>query len=560
MPRNVLQDIIVKKNRNKKSQLKRHNKAVRKTKKKLNKVLVNKDNNELTKVPDLVASEIKVPQIAHRESFNKNDETKLLLSRYNKTKSLKSKNAVTIAKRKNAPDLVDTEGNVVEVDKRIKTQSEKVLMGGSPPNLPVDSIKEMHSALETELDEKRANNAPDKSPFPNSFEVVKKITARTQKRYKYWLGILMMTFLLYILFSNIFAGATIEYTAKEADLLLDNAKITASIDSGSLDIAFGLMRDIEEVNTIEVLASGFEEREEYASGKIRIYNEFSSLEQGLIKNTRFETPDGKIYRIQKSITVPGAKIENGEQIPGSIEAIVYADEPGEKFNNELTDFTVPGFKGSPRFDKFYARSVTLMEGGFKGTVSTISDDDIEAAKVKLTSELRKRLFARATSEKPDKFVLYDDGIFIKYDEVVVVGNRVGSDTVLLSRKAELYGVIFSRSALEAYIAGIILPGENTNSVNILNIEEFVFAINGKIDIDPNNVSEISFVLSGNPHVIWQVDEEKLKLLIQGIKRTEFNEIISGVSSISESSYVLRPFWKRSFPLDVDDVKIMQSEK
>ena len=52
--------------------------------------------------------------------------------------------------------------------------------------------------------------------------------------------------------------------------------------------------------------------ERKASGQIIVYNAYNDNNQKLIKNTRFETPDGKIYRIQASIIVPGTKVEEGK--------------------------------------------------------------------------------------------------------------------------------------------------------------------------------------------------------------------------------------------------------
>jgi hypothetical protein len=88
-----------------------------------------------------------------------------------------------------------------------------------------------------------------------------------------------------------------------------------------------------------VAASEETDVQKKASGRIVIYNNHNSSPQRLVKNTRFETPEGLIYRINESVTVPGAKIEGGEKVPGSVEAEVMADIPGQKYNIGLTDFT-----------------------------------------------------------------------------------------------------------------------------------------------------------------------------------------------------------------------------
>ena len=65
-----------------------------------------------------------------------------------------------------------------------------------------------------------------------------------------------------------------------------------------------------------------------ARGTLIISNEYSSDTQPLIATTRFETGDGKIFRLAESVTVPGVTIVDGKRQPGIVEAVVIADAPG----------------------------------------------------------------------------------------------------------------------------------------------------------------------------------------------------------------------------------------
>ena len=60
------------------------------------------------------------------------------------------------------------------------------------------------------------------------------------------------------------------------------------------------------------------ELNEKARGSLTVYNEYSSSPQTLVATTRFESPEGKIFRIEKNIVVPGAKIEEGKIIASTI--------------------------------------------------------------------------------------------------------------------------------------------------------------------------------------------------------------------------------------------------
>lgn len=127
-----------------------------------------------------------------------------------------------------------------------------------------------------------------------------------------------------------------------------------------------------------------------ARGTIVIYNDFSKESQALVATTRFETADGKIFRLVDSVTVPG---QTGT--PGAIEASVIADQAGESYNIDPADFTIPGFKGSAKFDKFTAKSVKKMSGGGNAgsELLTIAKADLEKAENSARAQAEEAFFA-----------------------------------------------------------------------------------------------------------------------------------------------------------------------
>lgn len=100
-----------------------------------------------------------------------------------------------------------------------------------------------------------------------------------------------------------------------------------------------------------------------ATGKITIYNEYSTETQRMILRTRFESPDGRIYRLAASVIVPGKRIVNQQEIPGQIDAMVIAEEEGPQYNIGPTTFTIPGFKGDPRYEYFLGVSTEAITTG-----------------------------------------------------------------------------------------------------------------------------------------------------------------------------------------------------
>ena len=151
-----------------------------------------------------------------------------------------------------------------------------------------------------------------------------------------------------VLLLNYFAGATVTIVPKHETTTMDE-RFTAIKNATGADLPYAIMSTTTSLS-IEVPATGEKTVTTKASGKIVVYNE-QTVAQRLIKNTRFESPTGKIYRINDSITVPKASISGGKTTPGSLEVTVYADEAGPEYNIAPTDFTLPGLKSSPTFKK-----------------------------------------------------------------------------------------------------------------------------------------------------------------------------------------------------------------
>lgn len=149
-----------------------------------------------------------------------------------------------------------------------------------------------------------------------------------------------------------------------------------------------------------------------ARGKIKIYNDFSKDTQPLVATTRFETKDGKLFRLLEGVTVPGVTETGGKRERGMVEATVVADQAGAEYNINATTFTIPGFKGGPKYEKFTAESMQAFTGG--GDESTpsgqrvVSGDDLNRAKTKALEEVKRiALEEFGTSLKEGETVLID---------------------------------------------------------------------------------------------------------------------------------------------------------
>jgi len=92
-----------------------------------------------------------------------------------------------------------------------------------------------------------------------------------------------------------------------------------------------------------------------ARGLVTIFN-LNSDAQVLIKSTRLTPSSGLIFRLDKTIVVPSAKVVNGKWTQGHLEVSITADKIGPEYKISPNTFSVPAFIGSDKYDKIYAKS------------------------------------------------------------------------------------------------------------------------------------------------------------------------------------------------------------
>ncbi|MBX4215595.1 hypothetical protein KW797_01455 [Candidatus Parcubacteria bacterium] len=376
---------------------------------------------------------------------------------------------------------------------------------------------------------------------------------RPRRRYVlYALAGVAFVFFLFSL-SIFFVGATVTVYPKEREITV--ARTVTASKSGATPLHFETL-ELSDTASMKAAATGTKEVRKKASGTIIVYNAYDGNAQRLIKNTRFETPDGKIFRIDAPIVVPGMTTVSGKSVPGSVEAIVYADEPGPEYNIGKTDFTLPGFKGSPRYDKFYARSKTVMQGGQIGTTFAVSEKDEADATAALTARLKDSLEKKAKENVPADFVLYQDAMFFDYDDIKVTGAE-GAREVTIEEKGTLRALIMNRASVAKYLAQAEIRDFNGLPVESPTLDRLNFVLKDKAKLDPTELGAVSFGLSGTTTIVWSYDEKALKSDLLGKPKKNFQSILGKYKAIDKAALTISPFWAQTLPDSEDDIQIVR---
>lgn len=362
----------------------------------------------------------------------------------------------------------------------------------------------------------------------------------------------LATLILIFAVLSFFSGATLSYTPKFAKLTFNNDVYSAS-KTGEGKLLYSVVK-LSGEKGITVPANGEEQVNKKASGVIIVYNDASAESQRLIENTRFEAPTGKIYRIATAITVPGKKAVGGVSQPGSVEVTVYADQAGATYNTGLTDFTLPGLKGTPRYTTVYARSKTDMTGGFVGVQPVVTADNLDKAKEELKKALSQELIGKAQAEVPADFLLSSSLSSVTFEDMAQTASQ-DKKSAIINLRGNLYGIMFKRSDLADTLAKSKLNTESGEPVDLLLPETLQVSFAGTPPTDILPSSDISIKVSGSATVFWQTDEMALKSDLVGRHKRDLSSVLKNYPTIAKADATLRPFWKTSFPDEADKISI-----
>ena len=214
---------------------------------------------------------------------------------------------------------------------------------------------------------------------------------KPEKGHGLWfIAIIAVVFLIFAI-SILFSSVSINVDPKVTELKLDNSNtFTAIKNSDTENLPFDLVVLSGSESKI-VPTNGLKNINTKAIGQITLLNTFSTSPQNLAIDTRIEGSNGKIYKLDSKISIPGMIKVDKKETPGMIDAGIYAEKDGDEYNSTPINFKILGFKGSSKYEKIYAISKGDIAGGFIGTQPDIAEPDMTSAVSELKTNLQTKL-------------------------------------------------------------------------------------------------------------------------------------------------------------------------
>lgn len=292
-----------------------------------------------------------------------------------------------------------------------------------------------------------------------------------------------------------------------------------------------------------------------ATGKITVYNAYSSEPQQLVATTRFMTEDGKILRLAKNVVIPGAKIDNGKITPSSIEADIIADKPGPAYNiGPAAHLSIPGFKKTAKYAGFYGDIGKALTGGFTGEAAYPTDADIKNAKVKIAEVLERTLLAAVRAKAKADYTLMDGATELRVIKTEVNPQVNAKNEFSVFAEAEMKAMVFKESDLVGYFTARMKEDKQFGkeySFKETKIAYDVPKVNfaaGKmtVPVDFKGVAELP------------IDLEDIRRKVVGKSAEELKAILFAVSGIESATVTLWPMYVGHVPKNPSPEKLMFS--
>src|SRR3989344_5510107 len=381
---------------------------------------------------------------------------------------------------------------------------------------------------------------------------------RIKVSYKKWLFIALV-----IVFAG--AGFIAIYVLPKADIKISlrtstsqfNGDVSAMISGG--DIPAQRFSQPPKNLELPLAATGKKLIQSKAKGTIRIYNAYSSESQTLVATTRFLSPDGKLFRLDSAVTVPGAKISDGKIIPSSIDAAVSADKIGPEYNiPPVQKLTIPGLKGSPKYEAFYGVSDAPMKGGVNGVQSYPKSEDIAAAKKNAEKAIRDVLQGSFAVSVPSEFTVLDGSsrFQITRSEPVPTSDSNGNyiyfveakEDRMAVRSSDILNLMISKAVAEKAVTE---PGADFDAKKT----------DLKFDYKSSNIGKdgtlkgvtLSVVFKGD--FVRKIDVNDLRGKIAGKNENDLKTLILSVPGIESAKIALWPFWVKTVPVSIGKITV-----
>lgn len=354
-----------------------------------------------------------------------------------------------------------------------------------------------------------------------------------------------------------FQKADVVITSKNQLIKYQNNQFVASKDTSTYDVNFEIMITSDK-KTRNIVLTEPKEVSIKSKGSITLYNEFSTKPEKLLAETFLADNEGKTYKTDSTVTIPGYKIDvNKKIIPGEITVDITSFLAGDIYNGSPTDFYINSFKKTAKYNKIYGKLKTPLTGGASGLVYTLDEGGINRVDSLAQTTIKSDLLQKVKALVPEGYILYPDAMTYSYSS----GNNIMSKTAEAEIEIEgtLAVILLEEKSLMNNVIKVSLPeikGDELKEISILDLDKLIFNFIDKEQIVTKELNSIHFSLTGDINAIWRPNIDILKTKLLGVEKDNVSAIFREDPGISSALVKIFPPWQSYLPKDLNKINII----
>lgn len=457
-------------------------------------------------------------------------------------------------KKKKLIPVTDIIAPGIKIDAQKKKEDEDFAMQIIPEqssfmsDIKFEALRDFGKSSPRVLEEGEQEQGGLQNSLPGSWRGPKISSTRKKPKSYVRIGsfVVLCVVILYVVL-GVLPRVTVAVVTKKMQTQLTTSLTVVSSSTAPIGTSLQIPGEIiteRKTNIFKFRATGKETTKQKAQGSVAIFNTYSTSPQILVAQTRLESPQGKIFHITKRVVVPGAKKIGGILEAGSIQVDVIADEPGASYNIDPVDhFTIPGFRGSDKYEKFYAASIEAMSGGSDGETSVATPEDIRVSEEEALVKMKESIAETMKLKMPNDFKSAPES-----EQFQVLTQKVdarvdadGNFHVAIEAQASVF--IFKEQDIKNSIQ---IQVREKDEIPETYVEKEASLLYGKTNADWKAGTMILPVTY--QATFWKpIDIPKLKDQILGKKETDLKTTVLSLQGIDKLTVSFWPFWVSRVP-------------
>jgi microcompartment protein CcmL/EutN len=292
-----------------------------------------------------------------------------------------------------------------------------------------------------------------------------------------------------------------------------------------------------------------------ATGTITVSNSYDTSPHTLVAGTRFQAPDGKIFKSTADGSVPGATVGlSGGQIvlsPGMSSPItVESDQVGDSYNEAPAKYSIPGYSAAMQA-KINGQG-TQMSGGTTKTVTIVAQSDVDTEKAALLAKDADTIARDLQSRVPTGYIMLPasqttSATTVNPSPVVGGEGETGSlaikvtYTVLAVKQSEYAGLLHEQEQKQV---------GDTNQVYADGLSTAQVTVG-----DKDTSGRQSFHLTTEAYGGARLDKLKIAASLKGVRFGDAVTLAQGLPGVSRADVTIWPIWVSSMPARPDKISI-----